>query len=78
MNNFGPFLAQNYASLSQDLLQGIFSNLQHDKTQQVNISNLSEISSKILFGPNGQFWPNCDPKLWKLISQDSVKGFFQA
>ena len=49
MNNFGPFLAQNYASLSQDLLQGIFSNLQHDKTQQVNISNLSEISSKILF-----------------------------
>ena len=49
MNNFGPFLAQNYASLSQDLLQGIFSNLQHYKTQQVNISNLSEISSKILF-----------------------------
>ena len=33
-----------------------------------------EFPKKSSFGSNGQFWPDCGPKLCKLISQDALSG----
>ena len=71
MGNFGPIVAEFYASLYLKICSRDFSQtLQDDKAQNVDEKYLSEISQKFFFGQNRQLWPYCGTKLYKPISQD--------
>ena len=78
ISNSGPIAANNYVRLyymiyAEDFFK-LCSMIGHNEYRKITRVKFPKKSS---FGPGGQFWPDCSPRLHKLISQDPLQGFFQ-